>query len=156
MSATGGNSIFIVGETVSDFFSDFLPVAMALHSGQGCSPSKVWETASDTDCVRRLFASIVVHATVWSAAQCMPVVNTSAATTRYFLLRANTTDIILFCRAPVKPEGAAHALHAFHQPCPGARLIFQISEPAAQQKIFIERPVVGDLDIEVGIKAYWD
>ena len=28
LSATGGNSIFIVGETVSDFFSDFLPALL--------------------------------------------------------------------------------------------------------------------------------
>src|SRR5208283_2737773 len=76
-SATGGNSIFKVAETASDFVSAFLAAAMALHSGQGCWPSKVSETASVTDCVQRFFASIVVHATVCSAAQCAPVARTS-------------------------------------------------------------------------------
>ena len=95
-SGAGGNSIFNVGETASDFFSDFFPAAMALHSGQGCLPSNVLETASVTDCVQRLFASIVVHATVCSAAQCAPVERTSAAITRNFPQRANTPSKSFF------------------------------------------------------------
>ncbi len=89
-SGAGGNSIFKAAETASDFLSDFLAAAMALQSGQRCLPSKVAETASETDCVRRLFASIVVHATVCSAAQCTPVIRTSATTTNNFPQRANT------------------------------------------------------------------
>ena len=45
-SSMGGNSIFKVGETASDFFSDFLAAAMARHNGQRWCPSKVSETAS--------------------------------------------------------------------------------------------------------------
>ena len=206
LSAPGGNSIFNVGETDSDCFSDFLPVAVALHSGQGCSPSKVWETASDTDCVRRLFASIVVQAMVCSAAQCSPVVRTRTMTTRNFFRRATTgTPSIFHLRessrgmsgkigfrpekiipqtAPAqiawrrtvanrqaarrgrtsdlaKPHpsragrarGSGALIAGLSSAMPRARLIFQISEPAAHQKIFIERQVIGDLDIQVGIKA---
>ena len=97
-SAPGGNSIFNAATTASDFFSDFLAAAMALHNGQGCSPSNVFETASETDSVQRLSASIVVHATVCSAAQCAPVVRTSAATTRNFPQRASTTTKSFFAR----------------------------------------------------------
>ena len=49
-AATGGNSIFKVGETASDFFSDFLAAAMARHNGQRCFPSKVSDTASEMEC----------------------------------------------------------------------------------------------------------
>src|ERR1700690_1811598 len=64
---------------------------MALHRQQGCRPSKVQATASMTECVRRLSASIVVHATVCSAAQCAPVDTTSATITQPLPNRANTT-----------------------------------------------------------------
>ena len=91
LSATGGYSIFNLSVRASDFFSDFFPAAIALHRGQGCSPSKVCETASVSDCwLTKLAASIVVHATVCSAAQCAPVVNTSVSTTRHFPKRAST------------------------------------------------------------------
>ena len=89
-AATGGNSSFITGATASDFFSVFFPAAMALQSGHGCSPSKVLETAVVRVSLRKLLASIVVHATVCSAAQCAPVVNTSVSTTRHFPKRAST------------------------------------------------------------------
>ena len=56
LSATGGNSILWLEETASDFFSDFLAAAMALHMQQGCLPSKVSDIASDTECVRRFEA----------------------------------------------------------------------------------------------------
>ena len=90
LSATGGNSIFKLEETASDFFSDFLAAAMALHMQQGCLPSKVSDIASDTECVRRFEASMVAHATVCSAVQCSPVVKTSANTTSIFPQRTST------------------------------------------------------------------
>jgi len=90
----GGNSIFKIGATAADFCSDCLPTLMALQRQQGCSPSNVSETAWVKDCERRLFASIVVQATVCSAAQCAPVVDTSAVTTRNFARRANTVGIL--------------------------------------------------------------
>jgi len=90
LSATGGNSIFNTGETASDFFSAFLAAAMALHRQHGCWPSKVLPTASENESQRKLFASIVVHATVCSAAQCRPVARTRAVTTRNFPQRADT------------------------------------------------------------------
>jgi len=89
LSATGGNSILRLEETASDFFSDFLAAAMALHMQQGCRPSKVSDIASDMECVRRFEASMVAHATVCSAVQCSPVVKTSAKTMRHFPPRAN-------------------------------------------------------------------
>ena len=45
------------------FFSDFLAAAMALQIGQGYLPSNVRTTDSESECVRKLSASIVVHAT---------------------------------------------------------------------------------------------
>lgn len=90
-SATGGNSIFNTGETASDFFWAFLAAAMALHSGQGCSPSNVLATAWETDSVQRLPASIVDHATVCSTAQCAPVARTSVITTNNLPPRTNTS-----------------------------------------------------------------
>ena len=89
-SATVGNSIFKTGETAADFCSEFLAVAMARHNGHRCRPSKVCATASVTEWDRRLPASIVVHAMVCSAAQCAPVVRTSANTTTVLPIRANT------------------------------------------------------------------
>lgn len=68
-SATGGNSNFNFSTVASDLFSDFFPAVMALHNGHGCSPSKVFETASEKDSLPKLAASIVVHARVCSAAQ---------------------------------------------------------------------------------------
>ena len=47
---------------------------MALQIGQGYLPSNVRVTDSESECVRRLSASIVVHATVCSTAQCAPSV----------------------------------------------------------------------------------
>jgi hypothetical protein len=88
--ATGGYSIFKDGATASDFFSAFLAAAMALHMQHGCSPSKVSETDLEKDSLVRLAASIVVHATVCSAAQCAPVVRTSTVTIKTFRQRANT------------------------------------------------------------------
>jgi len=100
-SAAGGNSIFKTGAMASDFFSDLFPTAIALHSRQGCLPSKVWDTASVSDCwLARLDASIVVHATVCSAAQCHPVESTSARTTRHFPKRATTG--LKFIKDPAK------------------------------------------------------
>ena len=90
-SATSGNSSFNFSVSASDFCSDCFPALMALHNGQGCSPSNVCETASVRDCwLERLAASIVLHATVCSAAQCRPVARTSARTTRNFPQRTNT------------------------------------------------------------------
>ena len=89
-SVTGGNSIFNVVATAADFFSEFFAAAMARHNGHRCRPSKVCATASVTEWDRRLPASMVVHATVCSAAQCAPVVRTSASTTAIFPTRANT------------------------------------------------------------------
>ena len=92
--ATGGNSSFKFVATAADFFSEFFAAAMALHNGQRCRPSNVSDTASVSDCwLERLAASIVVHATVCSAAQCAPVVTTSAATTKNFPKRASTDEI---------------------------------------------------------------
>jgi hypothetical protein len=88
--ATGGNSIFNTGETASFFFWDFLAAAMALHRQHGCFPSKVLSTAWENESQRRLVASMVVHATVCSAAQCSPVASTRAVTTRNLPMRANT------------------------------------------------------------------
>ncbi len=90
LSLTGGNSIFNVGVVAADLCADFFPAARALHNGHGCSPSNASLTASATELVVRLAASIVVHATVCSAAQCAPVVKTRARTTRNFPLRVNT------------------------------------------------------------------
>jgi hypothetical protein len=92
-SATGRNSIFKVVVRASDFFSDFLAAAMALHKGQRCFPSKVSETASETDCVRKFVASIVAQATVCRAVQCNPVVKTSKTTTKIFPQRADTLAV---------------------------------------------------------------
>ena len=61
--AIGGYSSLVLPKVKSDFFSDFFPAAIALHNGQGCSPSKVWETAVENDSQLKLAASIVVHAT---------------------------------------------------------------------------------------------
>jgi len=89
-SATGGYSIFNVGETASVFFSDFLAVAMALHRQHGCSPSKVLATDSATESWQRLSASIVVHATVCRAIQCRPSEAASIVTRNSLDNRKNT------------------------------------------------------------------
>ncbi len=97
-SATGGYSIFNWDTTAVDFCSAFFPAAMARHNGQRCWPSKVWETASVNDCLQRLSANIVLHATVCSATQCDPVAKTRAATTKASFnaqqhsLKINTTS----------------------------------------------------------------
>lgn len=88
--ASSGNSSFSTGATASESFWAFLAAAIALHMQQGCSPSNVSETASVSECVRRLLASIVAQATVCNAAQCRPVVWTSRTTTINLPGRANT------------------------------------------------------------------
>ena len=79
-SLVGGNSSFRSCSVNSLFCCDFLAATMALQMGQGYLPSKVRVTDSDKECVRRLSASMVVHATVWSSAQCSPSMVASAAT----------------------------------------------------------------------------
>ena len=91
VSGNGGNSKLDTGGANSDLRSEFLPAAMALHKQQGCRPSNVRLTASATECVRKLSASMAVHATVCSAAQCAPVEITSATITHPLPKRANTT-----------------------------------------------------------------
>ncbi len=93
LSAVGGNSIFSVREVNSFFCCDFRLAAMALHKGQRCWPSNVWETAWEKDSLPRLAASIVVHATVCNAAQCRPVERTKAAITKILAGRKNTRGI---------------------------------------------------------------
>ena len=66
---------------------------MALQIGQGYWPSNVRATDSESECVRRLSASIVVHATVCSSAQCAPSVATSEMTTKILPSRTNTTGL---------------------------------------------------------------
>jgi hypothetical protein len=83
-------SILRFTDATADFFSDFLAAAMALHRQQGCLPSNVLETAWEKDPHRRLLASIVVHATVCSAAHCSPVTSTRAMTTVIFPQRRST------------------------------------------------------------------
>ena len=70
---------------------------MALHNGQGWLQSNVLETALEKFSVVRFAASIVVQATVCSAAQCRPVVKTSANTIRNFPLRAITVGKLDGC-----------------------------------------------------------
>lgn len=88
--AAGGNSSFSVSEANSFFCCVFLVAAMALHKGQRCWPSNVSETAWEKDSLPRLAASIVVQATVCSAAQCSPVERTKAAMTIILPGRENT------------------------------------------------------------------
>lgn len=122
--AAGGYSSFCTCVKKTDFRSDFFPAAMALHNGQGCSPSKVFETASVTDWLQRLFASIVVQAMVCSVAQCKPVAKTSARTTRNFPQRANTT-----AKLNRDSETASADKFGGHSP---RRIIFQQSKPACR------------------------
>lgn len=61
---------------MADFLSDFFASAIARHKGQGYCPSKVRVIASLKDCVRRLFASIEVQATVCNKDQFKPVIVT--------------------------------------------------------------------------------
>jgi len=89
----GGNSNFCVCKVNSFFLSDFLPVAMALQIGQGYLPSNVRVTDSAKECVRKLSASIVVHATVCSSAQCKPSVAASAMTTEILPIRINAKAV---------------------------------------------------------------
>lgn len=126
-SGAGGYSIFKAGATASVFCWDFLAAAMARQIGQGCSPSKVCETASETVCVQRLPASIVVHATVCSAAQCRPVVKTSATTTRNFPQRANTG-------ARFRESSTKSRFHAVPRCCcaSATQFIFPQSKPACR------------------------
>ena len=49
LDVSGKPSNFLSEETLSDFFSDFLPSAMVLQRQQGCLPSKVRTTASETE-----------------------------------------------------------------------------------------------------------
>ena len=66
---------------------------MALHKQHGCRPSNVCFTASARECVRKLSASIVVHATDCSAAHGAPVIATSSSTiTPHFPSRTNTRE----------------------------------------------------------------
>jgi hypothetical protein len=89
-SAAGGNSIFKTDVIVGAFFSACLAAAMARHKGQRCLPSKVSDTASETECERKFAASIVAQAAVCRAVQCNPVVKTSKTTTKIFPQRAST------------------------------------------------------------------
>jgi hypothetical protein len=86
----GGNSSFCIFNVNSFCFSDFFPAAIALQIGQGYLPSNVRATDSESECVRRLSASIVVHATVCSSVQCAPSVATRAMITNIFPNRTNT------------------------------------------------------------------
>ena len=88
-----GNSNFCSCGVESFFFSDFLPAAMALQSGQGCWPSKVRDTAWLTEPQLKFSASIVVQATDCSKAQCAPVVATSVAIITILAKRANTVTL---------------------------------------------------------------
>ena len=47
--ASGGNSSFNVAAVNAVFCSAFFPVEIAWHNAQGCSPSKVWQTAAVKD-----------------------------------------------------------------------------------------------------------
>ena len=93
LAGDGGNSSSFNCSVNSFFFSDFLPAAMALHKQQGCWPSNVHVTASATEWLRRLSASIAAQATVCKVAQCTPVVATSATITHHLANCANTGTI---------------------------------------------------------------
>lgn len=77
LGASGGNSIFFRETGNSDFFSAFLAAQIAQHSLQGCCPSNVCFTAVEKFSDRMFSASIVVHATDCSNAQCPPVLTSS-------------------------------------------------------------------------------
>ena len=79
---------------MADFFSDFLASAIARHSGQGYCPSKVRVIASHKDCVRKLFASIEVQATVCSKDQFKPVIVTKVTISQNLSKRAATNAIL--------------------------------------------------------------
>ena len=72
------NSSFLTGAGQSDFFSAFLLAEITLQSLQGCAPSKVRATACSNEFDRRLLASMLVQARVWSKAQCPPTATMSA------------------------------------------------------------------------------
>ncbi len=78
--AIGGYSSLVLFRLRSDFFSDFFPAAIVLHKQQGCCPSKVLEIAVEKFSQLKLAASIVVHATDCSNAQCRPNERTSTST----------------------------------------------------------------------------
>ncbi len=72
---------------------------MARQIGQGYWPSNVRAMDSESECVHRLFASIVVHATDCSATQCRPVVAMSATITKILPDRTNTgANLNYFCQ----------------------------------------------------------
>ena len=62
----------------SDFFSDFFPSATAWQRLQGCSPSNVFTTASQSEACRAFAINIVAHATDWRATQWNPIDRQSA------------------------------------------------------------------------------
>ena len=75
---------------MSGFFSDFLPLAMALQSAQGCLPSKVRWTAAENEVVVRLSTSMVVQANDCRKDQCKPTEQASATAIRSLGNRWNT------------------------------------------------------------------
>ena len=87
------NSIFCNGIGNSDFCSDFLPSLMALQRRQGCWPSKVFSKDSVTEAARRFPASMFVHATVCSTAQCPPTAATSATISSTWPSFRNTREL---------------------------------------------------------------
>lgn len=72
------------------FLSACLPEEIALHRPQGCQPSNVLVTATLNKLARRFVASMLVHGTVCSTAQCPPGAATSAMTTNTLANFRNT------------------------------------------------------------------
>jgi len=95
-SFAGGNSSLCVCSADSLFRSEFLAAAMALQIGQGYLPSNVRAMDSESECVHRLSAIMVVHATDCSTAQCTPVVAMSATITKHLPKRTSTLTASVF------------------------------------------------------------